>query len=256
MSDDYRVESRSNAEVRKLAKQALKYWNASNRSPVDIFACLRSGSIWTVRGVKQLDFLIRPDHRMGLDDAFTAYDGQIVTIVAKESVASQAQFGSGRPRNTLAHELGHGVMHEGPNMSRRALGNVTPGWLRSFESAEHQAKIFAVAFLVNDELGKSLRTPEDLSSECGISLEAARIYFEELAEARDREQNGKRLLAIAKEFAESVNPRPQYEVRYLDEPCTECGERQLFPVGNKFMCRNCNHVSDKFQDGDRTGTQQ
>jgi hypothetical protein len=109
------------------------------------------------------------------------------TRLLKQSVRDQALVGDGRARQMLAHELGHAVMHDGVPMSRRtgASGIGSPKWLKAFESAEHQAKVFAPAFLINDTIAGRASSPNDISVESGISLESANIYFEELTEHRN-----------------------------------------------------------------------
>jgi hypothetical protein len=84
-------------------------------------------------------------------------------------------------------------------MPRRALVNVTPKWLQPFESAEHQVKVFAPAFLTNDVIAETLSSAEEISIEFGISLESAKIYFEELTSLRDRELAAENLRRIADE---------------------------------------------------------
>jgi len=39
-------------------------------------------------------------------------------------------------------------------LPRRTVGNVTPKWIPAFQSAEHQAKVFAPALLVNDAIAE------------------------------------------------------------------------------------------------------
>ena len=250
MTDDYRVKSRSNAEVRALAKKAREFFGVAEHRYVDILACLRRETIWTVKGDWPLKFKVRPDSEMGPHDGLTVITDGAVNISVKESVADRGFFGDGRSRNTLAHELGHGVMwHDGAPMARHAMGNVSPRWLQSFESAEHQARVFAPAFLINDSIVSTLSTAEDISAEFGISLESAGIVLKELIADRDRAENAERMLQIAKEFRRLVEP-PKSQIRFLSEVCSVCRNQILFPLGTKIMCQTCDTVFDRFQDGD------
>ena len=56
---------------------------------------------------------------------------------------------------TLAHELGHGVMHAAEGLVDNRVtgvgGTTELSKARASESAEHQAKVFASAFLIDDE---------------------------------------------------------------------------------------------------------
>lgn len=251
MSDDYRVKSRLNSEVRHLAKKARSFFGVADARRVDVVLCLKRPTIWTLRGEKRLNFQVRPDAEMGLDDASTSYGNGVVTVSVKQSVGDKAIVGDGRARQTHSHELGHAVMHDGVKMARRALGNKTPNWIRPFESAEHQAKVFAPAFLINDAIAQDLSSADDISIEFGISLESAKIYFDEMTVERDRQKNAQRMLRIAAEFRASTASGSQ-KIPYIDEICTNCGNKTLIPMGIKFMCHSCNYVSDRFQDGDIT----
>jgi hypothetical protein len=242
MPHDYRVTRRSNSEVRQLAKKARLAFGIADARRVDILACVKSPTVWTVRGTQRLNFQVRPDAEMGPDDASTSYGKGIVTIAVKQSVYDAALVGEGRARNTLAHELGHAVMHDGPPMARRAEGNITPKWIKAFESAEHQAKVFAAAFLINDEIASRLSTAEEISIELGVSLESATIYLKELVEPRERERIGEQILRLARDL--------RAEPQFLKELCTNCHRPTVLPLGSKFMCKTCNAVFDRFQDGD------
>src|SRR5690242_18940191 len=178
MSDDYRVHGRSNLECRELAKKAREFFNVSDARHVDVLGCLSAKHIWTAKGIRRLNFQIRPDSEMGTKEGVTSYGKDVVSIAIKQSVADKARLGIGRDRLTCAHELGHGVMHEGPPLFRLVTGNKTPAWIEPYRSAEHQAKLFSPAFLINDDLAKALTTAEELSVEFGISLECATIYLE------------------------------------------------------------------------------
>jgi hypothetical protein len=195
-----------------------------------------------------------PNSNTNRDGTVTTYGAGIVTIAVKQSVRDKALVGDGRARQTLAHELGHAVMPDGVSMSRRAgaAGNVIPKWLKPFRSAEHQAKVFAAAFLINDVIASSLTSAEDISVEFGISLESANIYFEELTERRNREKSVANVRKMAEEFRALTASAPS-KGHYIDEPCSNCGQRTIFPIGIKFMCDTCHTVIDRFQDGDTIG---
>jgi hypothetical protein len=253
MTDDYRVKGRSNLDIRQLAKKTREFFGVAEERRVDVLACLASKSILTVNGKKRLNFQIRPDAEMGTSDGVTSHRKDFVTIAVKQSVRDAAFMGDGRARNTLAHELGHAVMHDRVEMPRRALGNVTPKWLQPFESAEHQVKVFSPAFLINDSIAETLSSVEEISIEFGISYESARIYFEELNALRNRGKTAAKMRQIADEFRSTVAPVTRGP-HFINGCYTVCGNRTVFPVGCKFMCQTCDTVSDLFQDGDPTDT--
>jgi Zn-dependent peptidase ImmA (M78 family) len=204
--------------------------------------------------VQVLNFQVRPDNEMGGNDGSTTFGKGVVTISVKQSVREAALMGDGRSRNTLAHELGHGVMHYGPEMFRRINGNVTPKYLKPYESAEHQAKVFAPAFLINDSLVAKLNSAEELSIQFGMSLESAEISYKALTEQRERAKNAERVQRLADQLAadfRASNPfNASKKTRYIQEMCTSCHQHTVLPVGIKFLCESCGAVMDRFQDGD------
>ncbi|ACK49164.1 hypothetical protein Msil_0183 [Methylocella silvestris BL2] len=248
--DDYRVKGRSNFEIHQIAKKTRDFFGVHGERYIDVLTCLTSKSILTVHGKKKLNFHIRPDDEMGTADGMTSHGKDFVTIAVKQSVRDAAFLGVGRARNTLAHELGHAVMHKSVEMPRRTIGNITPKWLKPFESAEHQVKVFAPAFLINDAIAETLTSADAISIEFGVSLESANIYWEEMIALRDRDLATEKIRSIAKAFRNSLTPVPS-TLRFINEACTTCGNKTVFPVGSKFMCQTCNNVFDRFQDGDR-----
>ncbi len=259
MNDDYRVKSLKNSDVRAIAKRQRDYYGVSDHERIDILECVKRHTVLTVNGERRLALAIVSDRDMALDDGTTSYDGTTITISIKRTIHQRAYMGDGYARNTIAHELGHAVMHyetmtHGAKMARRTIGNKTPGWLSFFESAEHQAKVFAPAFLINEKIAKTLCSATEISVRFGISQQSAEIYFAELVaeidRPRQRAELGQRMRDFAEEFKRVTTERP-VEISYLNDPCTCCGRSTVFPVGHKFMCQTCDTIYDRFQDGDR-----
>jgi IrrE N-terminal-like domain len=241
-------------DVRQFAKRLRAYYGVQDCTYVDVLGCLKQKTIWTLRGVRELNYQVRPDSEMGIRDGSTAFGKKIVTISVKQSVHRDAMLGVGRARNTLSHELGHGVLHDGPEMHRSMLTSPVPKYLRPYESSEHQVKIFAPAFLINDVGAALLATAEDIAIEFGISLESADIYFSNMIRERERPKEAARMREQARRLAEDFRRSDSHSInnniRYLDQDCTVCGQRTVLPIGIKFMCTSCDRVFDHFQDGD------
>jgi hypothetical protein len=253
MSDDYRVNPRSDAEVRDLARSARGEFGFANVSRLDPIACLKHDWIETAFGKKRLFFDARPDAELGEDDAFTSYDflpdgRPLVRITVKASVYHQARLGLGRARMTLAHELGHAIMHQGVRMARRSQGNLRYSSIATYQSAEHHARVFAAALLIHPEIAEKLDSDEEISVEFGVSIEAANIYLQDRRTKATRIETGLRIRHFAKALRESGSPSKT--VHFLDAPCVVCSEKTLFAVGHKMMCRTCDTVFDRPQDGD------
>jgi len=143
-------------------------------------------------------------------------------------------------------------MHYGTPKFRRAgaAGPTDIAIINASESAEHQAKVFASAFLIHDEAAAKLSGPEQISTEFLVSLEAAEICFERLTERAERIRAAERVEKATLAFKEEVRTEA-HAISYLKDLCTRCGKAMLVPIGIKFLCMNCDFVSDQFQDGDR-----
>ena len=183
-------------------------------------------------------------------DGKTEFTEEAVIISVKRSVHQKALWGDGRARMTLAHELGHGVMHYGATMFRNsdAVGTTDLSQQSASESAEHQAKVFASAFLVDDDAAASLSSPEEISTEFLVSLEAAEICFERLADEAEHALSAERVRLSNEDFQSkmraAIENRPKQELQYTGDFCTKCGNATLLPMGIKLLCHTCGDVID------------
>lgn len=73
---------------------------------------------------------------------------------------------------TLAHELGHFLLHDGITLGLARVGGAEQ--IPIYCDPEWQASAFAGEFLVDHDLIRSM-TPEEVADKCGVSLQAARI---------------------------------------------------------------------------------
>jgi hypothetical protein len=254
--DDRRVTRRSNTECREIADRTKRFYVKARRWPVDIRKILQSGKIQTLHGERGLTYEVVDDHVLGDKDATTKLVNGVVIITAKRSVDQKASWGEGRARMTLAHELGHGVMHaaEGvvDNRATGTGGTTELSKTRASESAEHQAKVFASAFLIDDERALELDSPEDISTEFLVSFEAAEICYERLQAKIDRAISAARVMKLNNEFQEAMRPKPK-NPHYLEIPCVSCKEATLLPIGVKVLCASCGYAGDHPQSGDPSG---
>jgi hypothetical protein len=252
MSDDRRVNKRSDRQVRETASRTKDFYKTSKRRPVNIIGCLESGRILTDQGQKQLIYRVLDDRDMLDADGKTEFIDGAVIISAKRSVHESALFGIGRSRMTLAHELAHGVMHYGAPKFRvvGASGSTSFSQTNAYESAEHQAKVFASSFLIHDEQAVEFDNAEAISEEFGVSLQAAQITLERLLEEKDHSESAERVMRMNEEVQKRFS-NPVAKPRYLDDPCVDCGERALLIIGVKLLCDTCGRLTDRLQDGDR-----
>lgn len=265
MSADKRVPGRSDEEVRRIAERTKDDYGASRRRPVNILRHLESGSVLTIYGPKKLRFIVVDDEELEGVDAKTEFENGVVVITCGRSVRDRAEMGAGRDRMTLAHELGHAVLHHSVPLFRLAgaIGATTLAQDAAYKSAEHQAKVFAAAFLIHDEDATEMSSAEEISIEFGVSKQAAAICFERLQRKAERAQAAERVRKMAEE-AKAILLRKRTVVsvasqpitsatRHLPDPCTVCGSETLISLGpTKVHCESCGFSGDQLQDGDKS----
>jgi hypothetical protein len=250
MTVDYRVPKRSDREIRQEAIAARREYNTEHRRPVNVICHLQSGWIPARAGRKTLVYNILDDDQMGHDDGKTEFVEKKVVISVKRSIHQKALWGDGRARMTLAHELGHGVMHNGMPMYRHtdATGTTQLSQTTAAESAEHQAKVFASAFLIEDTVAAKLSSPEEISTEFIVSLEAAEICYERLAAEAEHAQSAERVRLSNEEFQarirETDERQSKQKIQYTGDFCIVCGNATLIPMGIKLLCHTCSNVTD------------
>lgn len=271
MANDYIVKERSNDECRALAKEARSRLAQGDARYLDICDCLTKGEIWTVYGIRRLVLEIKPDGEIGKDDAVTTYAAGAITITVSQSCWHGAKRGQVRHRQTLAHELGHAVqghaeMRADAPMARRqgAAGKyIAPKdrpatyksaeGLPAFKSAEHQAKIFAPAFLINDRIAETLSSANEIALAFGISQQSAEIYFKELTTRRNRKASARRVRQMADETIARLSKQTPLPNKPQLPDCPSCGLNTLVQTDTKGYCTNpyCRFRGDVFQDGDK-----
>jgi hypothetical protein len=253
MSDDFRVNRRSDHQVRDRAYSTKVAYKTANRRPVNIIHCLQSGWVPTERGNKKLIFNVVDNSGLGDVAGRTEFKGDEVIVTVKRSVYDLAKVGDGRSRMTLAHELGHAVMHWGATMHRGtgAFGPTALSQISPSESAEHQAKVFASAFLIDDKVAAELGDAVEISVEFGVSLTAAKICLEQLAYETERAESAARVQQMSEEVKVKLLGKTQADrPKYVDGMCLGCGSKTVIPIGNKLLCDTCGHISDQLPDGD------
>jgi hypothetical protein len=92
-------------------------------------------------------------------------------IQIRKDVYKRARQGQGRDRMTMAHELGHLVLHANLGLARRMQ---TAGSIPTYESSEWQAKALAGELLISVDHVHLCRTAEEAALMFGVSLDAAR----------------------------------------------------------------------------------
>jgi Zn-dependent peptidase ImmA (M78 family) len=190
MSNDFQAGPLSDAEIEATAESLRERLGIPANEVPDIVAILSRNEIPTRYGTKTLSLSIVADGALEGDEARTLVlsgSGK-VEIEVETSIWEKAKNGPGRSLMTLAHELGHAVLHEKPvPLARAKLETKRPNFVHTYESAEHQAKYFASAFLMARQMVLRFSSAEALARACRVSLQAATIRMQQCAPRERRE---------------------------------------------------------------------
>ncbi len=125
---------------------------------------------------EEFTLVVHEDEPMGDAEAYTQFTPP--RIVLRESVYRAAADHHPRSRMTLAHELGHLVLHNGLAKAREVSPRAQA--LKPFNSAEWQANKFAATFLMPEFVVRQFGAATDLADGCRVSLQAATIRMSEV----------------------------------------------------------------------------
>lgn len=118
---------------------------------------------------------IVPRNEMGNKHGETYPSKNLIRI--REDVYLNAINGSGRDRLTIAHEIGHLLLHDDDNI---ALCRLEPNEkLKAYEDPEWQANAFGGELLAPSYLIKGL-TNAKVQEKCGVSEDAANVQLRTL----------------------------------------------------------------------------
>lgn len=95
------------------------------------------------------------------------------TILIRPEIYDRAIAGHGRDRMTLAHELGHFLLHTEIRLGRR----VGDGPVDAFRDPEWQAKCFAGELLISRRHYPADKHPGEVASLFGVSVESVRTQL-------------------------------------------------------------------------------
>jgi hypothetical protein len=177
-TDDFKVVPRSAKEIEALTLAWRDRLGVPNDWAPSMLRLLEI-ELPKLPKLGQFALVTRADAEMGDAEAYTEFNPP--HIVVRNSVYKLARKGDGRSRMTLAHELGHLVMHPGAAKLRSDFGQTATVKLRAFESAEWQANKFASLFLMPLHIIRDFTSASQLAENCQVSLRAAEIRFSEMA---------------------------------------------------------------------------
>jgi Zn-dependent peptidase ImmA (M78 family) len=158
----------SRKDIRKLAFEVRRVFMQDKSPYFDIVRFVENGLsyIWS-----DYDYEICAVDEMNDNHGLT--DVKKHTIKIREDVYEGAVAGNGRDRFTLAHEVGHLIIHSGQNFK------LARGKIKVYEDPEWQADVFGGELLVPAHLMKGASL-EDIIMDCGVSTAAARCQIKQL----------------------------------------------------------------------------
>lgn len=113
-------------------------------------------------------FTVREIGEMGRNHGLTLFQPREIRL--RVDVYEGVEQGKGRDRMTLAHEVGHLLLHEDPGLAR-VPKNVTE--IPPYRSSEWQANAFAGSLLMPVEFLRTAKSLGEVMDECGVTEEAA-----------------------------------------------------------------------------------
>lgn len=122
---------------------------------------------------KEFDYEIVPFSEMPNEYGVTYPEKNKICI--REDVYERAIEGVERDRFTIAHEIGHFILHKPGSISLARTQEDQP--IPAYRKPEWQANTFAGELLAPPQVIKGL-TLEEISLNCGVSLQVSGIQFE------------------------------------------------------------------------------
>jgi Zn-dependent peptidase ImmA (M78 family) len=180
MTDDVKVSPRSTKDIEALTLAWRDALGVPNEWAPNMLRLLEI-ELPRLPKLGQFALITRSDLEMGNAEAYTQFNPP--HIVVRTSVYQSARKCDGRSRMTLAHELGHLVMHPGASKLRTDFPELSRTKIKPYEWAEWQANKFASLFLMPLHVIREFTSASQLSECCQVSLQAAQIRFSEVTRA-------------------------------------------------------------------------
>lgn len=162
------VDNRTSEEIEAITRALRAHRGLSERNFFPI--------VHFVEEIVGDGFQVIPVNEMTKAEGLTFPDLGILQV--REDVYLAACANDGRARDTMAHELGHFVLHRGMSMARATPGRVK----RLTEDSEWQADEFASLLLAPTHIIAG-RTAADICVSCGLSMQRA-VYRQQKAKHR------------------------------------------------------------------------
>ncbi|MGL4289225.1 MAG: ImmA/IrrE family metallo-endopeptidase [Phreatobacter sp.] len=175
MARDALIRAITLEDIEIKAAEAAALLELEDEVPRDLIELSRGGF---KKFDKNFEYRVVPDHAMPGQDGKSTYEP--VGMVVPERTHRGLLKHDYRSRFTVAHELGHVMLHPYLELNRCAPDQLAEILSTPTRSAEWQANKFAAAFLMPKSVCKKAKTPEELQRSCVVSMEAATFRLEGL----------------------------------------------------------------------------
>jgi len=158
----------SNSIIADVAQQLRKILGYTSSESIDIVTVLEQLDIL----IPSFNYDIRLKEDMRVDaHGYSESEKDSNTVIIREDAYENARVGKGRDRFTIAHEIGHAILH---NMGLIPLSRTYPGEkIKTYEGIEWQADAFAGEFLCPAFVIKNMSINQ-IVSKYGVSEACAR----------------------------------------------------------------------------------
>lgn len=153
-----KVKPRTYWEIEEITRNLRKYYEADD---MVLFPIVKM-----VEAIAREGFQVVGNNEIGNNDGLTYPDSGIIQI--REDIYYSACDGDERARDTMAHELGHFILHGSTSMARSNVASVVGPLMDS----EWQADEFSGLLLAPTHIIAG-RTAADVTKRCGIPLQTA-----------------------------------------------------------------------------------
>ncbi|WP_332061117.1 ImmA/IrrE family metallo-endopeptidase [Bartonella sp. CB74] len=170
---DYEVPSRGWKEISNITNGIRKTLGLSHYEPFPILHFLEF-ILAQMMSDSDFTFLVLGQKEMGNIEGLTHPQGKFIAI--RQSVYEKACNNDGRSNFTLAHELGHFMLHTNLPFQRA----VTSGQIPPYRSAEKQANQFAAELLMPRQFILQHPTIDEIVKICKVSWQAAKVRFKKV----------------------------------------------------------------------------
>lgn len=165
----FRVNGTSVQKIRAKTQNLRSFFNMQEDAYLNVSQLLDSLSAMAL-----VDYDVVEDDEWQREEELAYFVPADNMIYIKRSTNDLATSGDGHSRFTIAHEIGHWMMHRNIRLSRSSISSVKHS---PFEDSEWQADTFAAELLIYKPFVDGSDDALDLKRKFGVSTACAGVYL-------------------------------------------------------------------------------